>query len=49
MKIENGKIIEATYNELYHLYLEREMDLIMSFPEYVEAMRCAGVTVKGEA
>lgn len=45
MKIENGKIVEATTTELYSLYLRREMDLIMSFPEYMEAMRIAGCKV----
>ena len=42
---KDGKIVEATTTELYSLYLRREMDLIMSFPEYVEAMRIAGCKV----
>ena len=46
MKEIDGKITEATANELYSLYLQREMDLIMSFPEYVEAMRMSGCEVK---
>lgn len=46
MKIENGEIVEATTNELFSLYLLREMDLVMSFAEYVAAMERAGCVVK---
>ena len=45
---KDGKIIEATFTELYSLYLRKEMDLVMSFPEYVEAMRCLGCAVREE-
>ncbi len=43
---KDGKIVEATTNELFSLWLRREMDLIMSFPEYVEAMQKAGCVVR---
>ena len=44
----DGKIIEISYNELFSLYLRREMDLIMDFPDYVRAMQHAGCVVKEE-
>lgn len=34
MKIENGKILEATELELYYFYLTRGWDELYSFPEY---------------
>ena len=45
MKIENGKIIEITEDELFTLYLERGMDDIMDFNEYVVRMKEAGCVV----
>lgn len=45
MKIDNGKIVEATENELFRLYLEREMDDAISFTEYVMRMQDAGCKV----
>lgn len=45
MKVENGKIVEATESELYDYYLTRGWDDVMSFPEYLEKMRSAGVVV----
>lgn len=45
MKIENGKIVEATENELFSLYLDREMDNIMDFNEYRHRMENAGCVV----
>ena len=47
MKVENGKIIEATESELFSLYLEREMDDIMDFNEYKYRMKNAGCVVIG--
>ena len=41
MKIENGKIVEATENELFDLYLKRGMDDIMDFNEYKRQMNKA--------
>ena len=46
MKVENGKIIEATESELFSLYLDREMDDIMDFNDYKYRMQSAGCVVK---
>lgn len=46
MKIENGKIVEITENELFSLYLERNMDDVMDFREYRYRMEKAGCVVK---
>jgi hypothetical protein len=46
MKVENGKIVEITENELFSLYLEREMDDLMDFHEYRYRMEAAGCVVK---
>lgn len=48
MKTENGKIIEATRNELYHRWLTEDWDEITSFPCFLETMRQCGVTIKEE-
>ena len=45
MKVENGKIVEATESELFDYYLTRKWDDIMSFPDYLEKMKSAGVEV----
>lgn len=45
MKMENGKIIEITEDELFSLYLKRGFDDIMSFPDYVEKFKAAGCCV----
>ena len=45
MKIENGKIVEATDNELLDLYLRRGIDEIMSFGEYKRQICEAGCVV----
>lgn len=46
MKVENGKIVEVTENELFSLYLERGMDDVMDFNEYRWRMEKAGCRVK---
>lgn len=46
MKVENGKIVEATEGELFSLYLDRGMDDIMDFHEYRRRMEAAGCAVK---
>ena len=46
MKIENGKIVEATEGELFGLYLDRGMDDCMDFYEYRHRMEAAGCVVK---
>ena len=44
MKIENGKIVSATENELFNEYLKKWCDFI-SFDEYIMRMKNAGVEV----
>lgn len=34
MKIKNGKIIQATEQELFNIYLKSDYDEILSFPDY---------------
>ena len=48
MKIENGKIVELTEDELFDLYLKRDMDCFMDFHEYKRRMKSAGCTVTDE-
>ncbi len=43
MKIENGKIIEATESELFEYYLTRDYDDIMTFSDFLWSMRKVGV------
>ena len=45
MKVENGKIVEITEDELFELYLDRGLDDCYSFPEYERAMERAGCKV----
>ena len=46
MKIENGKIIEATTAELYERWLNQGLENIMTFPEYLRTMENAGCVVR---
>ena len=46
MKVVKGKVVEATENELFRLYLDREMDDVMDFHEYKARMKEAGCDVK---
>lgn len=48
MKIENGKIIEATRAELYRQWLTGDWDEFMPFEEYIYHMEKAGVEVTEE-
>ena len=48
MKIENGKIIEATRRELYNRWLTDEWDEIMTFPDFLLSMERVGVTITEE-
>ena len=48
MVIHNNKIEEATMPELFSIYLEREYDEIMSFPDYVAQCEFYGTKVVGE-
>ena len=45
MKVENNKIIEATEDELFNIYLEKGYDDFMTFTDYVNQMKRAGVKV----
>ena len=47
MVVENGKIIEMTEDELYCMYLDREMELCMDFKEYKTRMIAAGTKIVG--
>ena len=46
MKVERGKIVSATEEELFSLYLERGMDDVMDFNEYKQRMKNAGCEVE---
>ena len=48
MKVENGKIVEATEAELLRLYLDRGYDDCMDFYEYLYRMEKVGCVVKEE-
>lgn len=45
MNVEDGKIVEATESELFDYYLTHGWDDIMSFPDYLEKMKNAGVKI----
>lgn len=47
MKTENGKIIEATRDELYHMWITGDWDEFMPFEEYIYHMEKAGVRIMG--
>lgn len=48
MKVENGKIVEATENELFAQYLRSDWDELFSFPEYLALLKYQGVKVVDE-
>lgn len=48
MKIEAGKIIEATRTEVYNVWLTEEWDEIMTFPDFLLTMEIIGVTITKE-
>ena len=45
MKIENGKIVEATVSELYDYYLAREWFEVYSFPHYKRLCKELGAKI----
>lgn len=45
MKVENGKIVEATEEELFSRYLRAGMDDIMSFYTYMAICETHGTTI----
>ena len=46
MKIDKGKIIEATTAELYEKWLDQGLENIMTFPEYLHTMEDSGCKVR---
>jgi hypothetical protein len=46
MKIKNGRIAEATEQELYSYWLNRSLDDVLSFPDFLSANIRAGCKVK---
>ena len=48
MKLENGKIVEATEDELFGEYLGHCYDDFMSFNDYMYSMKLAGVKIVDE-
>ena len=42
MKVVNGRIVSATEEELFRLYIDRGMDDCMDFHEYKYRMQKAG-------
>lgn len=49
MKVENGKVIEATERELLKLYFEKEYEDFMSFKEYIIQLKDMGVNIIDES
>lgn len=47
MKTENGKIIEATRDELYHMWITGDWDEFMPFEEYMWRKIQQGVKIIG--
>ena len=45
MKIVNGRIAEATRDEMYDLYLNIEWDMVMPFQEYLSRCKEKGTKV----
>ena len=46
MKIVNNKIVEATEEELFEIYLDRGYDDIMSFTDFLSQCKFYGTVVK---
>lgn len=47
MITKNGKIVEATRNELWENWYKWELFETQSFPEYLQSMKTAGVKIIG--
>ena len=45
MEVINEKITKATQSELYSYYITRELDDVMSFPDYLRQMKECGTVV----
>ena len=48
MEVVNNKIVEATEDELFSVYLKQGIDDIYSFPDYINRMIAIGVNVTKE-
>ena len=48
MVVKNGKIVEATKNELLDKWLDEDWCEIMSFPEYLERVKKRGTKITEE-
>lgn len=49
MIVENGKIIEATRDEIYNFWLTEEWEEIITFPDFLRAMERVGVKIVKES
>lgn len=45
MIVKDNKIVKATEDELFGVFLEQELDDFMTFSDYLYAMRKAGVEI----
>ena len=45
MKVKDGKIIEATEDELFEVYLKRGFDELFSFDEYLRLCEMHGTRI----
>jgi hypothetical protein len=45
MKVINGRIVQITVGELYKIYIEREWDNLLSFPDFVGVLEQNGTEV----
>lgn len=48
MKIRDGKIVEATENELFDVYLKKGLDDIMPFDFFMMRCKKLGTEIKAE-
>lgn len=48
MKIEHGKITEATEDELFAYYLNKDWDEVICFPDFLRACRRQGTVILEE-
>ena len=48
MTVQDGRIAEATEDELFALYLAREWDEVVSFPDFLRACREKGIVIVDE-
>ena len=48
MKSDEGKILEATTEELYKIYMHEEYFKLMSFCNFVESCKAQGATILDE-